>query len=70
MVEDDLLGMSVVPNKFEATVGADVNKVLTSARNILNAFLETRERFMDILRRYCIDIYMYIHMCIYIAVFT
>jgi hypothetical protein len=40
-----------VPNKFAAAVGADVNKVLTSARDILNAFLETRERFMVILRR-------------------
>lgn len=49
--EDDIVGINIVVEKVEALVGADVNKVLQSARALLNNFLLSRERYLEILIR-------------------
>jgi len=51
MIEDDLYGFDKDLTEYASVDDPDINKVITSARGLLQNFMDCRSKFVDVLRR-------------------
>ena len=51
MIEDDLRGLDKDLTEYATADDPDINKVITSARSLLQNFMDCRSKFVDVLRR-------------------
>ena len=51
MIEDDLYGFEADLQEYANSDDPDINKVIVSARGLLQNFMACRERFLEVLRR-------------------